>query len=59
MEFRGEQEAFPNGIHSHPTGSEELRQKKSLEAGQTSSQEEDEYDLNNQAEVIFHSGPDL
>jgi hypothetical protein len=35
------------------------RQKKSLEAGQTSSQEEDEYDLNNQAEVIFHSGPDL
>jgi len=36
-----------------------MRQKKSLEAGQISSQEEDEYDLNNQAEVIFHPGPAL
>jgi hypothetical protein len=35
------------------------RQKKSLEVDQASSQEEDEYDLNLQAEVIFHPGPDL
>ena len=43
-------------FHSHPTGSEEVRQKKGLEVGQASSQEEDEYNLNNQAEVIFHPG---
>ena len=58
MELRGQARSQME-FTAIPQEGGRMRQKKSLEEGQASSQEEDEYDLNNQAEVIFHPGRDL